>query len=486
VTSDDAPILLSDQLIGSQVGEYTVVEAVGEGGMGVVYRGVQPVIKKRVAIKVLKPGAAEQAQQVKRLISEAEAVNAIGHRGIIDIFSLGELPDGRPYIVMEFLEGEPLDVWLKRLGRPPLLEVLEVLLEVCAPLQAAHLANVVHRDLKPSNVFLCRQLDGSRYVKLLDFGLAKRIEGMPDPQQTNPAFVAGTPDYIAPEQARGLEVSPRTDLYALGVMTYQLLTGKLPFTGQTSMDVVMAHVSRPAPRVSESWPEVPRRLDLLVAQLLAKDPEKRPANVAALRAELEAIVREAGGTPPARTSLTSTGLRALNPSEEGPAAVTELAMPATRPAPRWPRRLALGLGALLLAGAAAAYLLTAGGERDEAAGLAAPLPAGEARAGPDGGSSPDALAGGEAGAELAALPAGAGDPDAGRLANVKPPGPPATKVLLERMARLERRAKHTPSFDPSALPLLQRLRLKLKADDTPMTRRKVSADLDQWERAYLH
>jgi len=474
--------LLSDPLIGTYLGEYLVVEAVGEGGMGVVYRGLQPVIKKRVAIKVLKPAWAGQAQQVKRLIAEAEAVNAIGHRGIIDIFGLGELPDGRPYVVMEFLEGEPLDHWLARLERPPLLEVLEVLLEVCAPLQAAHLANVVHRDLKPSNVFLCRQLDGSRYVKLLDFGLAKRVVGLPDPQATSPAFVAGTPDYIAPEQARGLEVSARTDLYALGVMTYQLLTNRLPFVGATSMDVVMAHVTRPAPRLSESWPEVPRRLDVLVAQLLAKDPDKRPPNVAWVRSELEGIMRDAGGSPPARTSLSIMGTLPTSAFAEGPAAVTEIALPATRQA-RPARAAMVVVGLLLLALAGLAWRVASAPSPD-APGPTLPDSA-PAVAGPFAGA--DAAGGAVALEEPEPLPppmaaVDAGEPDAGRPRLAAVPG---TRALLDRMVRLERRARHIPSFDPSALPLLQRLRLKLKADESSANRRRVALELDQWERAYF-
>jgi serine/threonine-protein kinase len=485
--SDEASIVVSDQLIGTQLGEYTVVEAVGEGGMGVVYRGLQPVIKKRVAIKVLKPAWADQPQQVQRLISEAESVNAIGHRGIIDIFGLGELADGRPYIVMEFLEGEPLDAWLARLGRPPLLEVLEVLLEVCAPLQAAHLANVVHRDLKPSNVFLCQQLDGSRYVKLLDFGLAKRVVGLPDPQATSPAFVAGTPDYIAPEQARGLAVTTRTDLYALGVMTFQLLTGRLPFLGATAMDVVMAHVSRPPPRVSELWPEAPRRLEVLVAQLLVKDPERRPANVATVRAELESILVEAGGSPVARSSLTSVSLLPTVALPEGPGAPTELALPSARP------RQAGRPGALVLgfwAAAAAATALVVWAVATRSGEGPVPGEAAVALAGaPAVVESLDGSAGGRAAEEPAPLPPpqpapDAGEPDVRRPPPARAPAVPAARVLLERMVRLER-ATRGPSFDPSALPLLQRLRLRLKADPSTANRRRVAAELDQWERAYL-
>jgi serine/threonine protein kinase len=168
------PIITTDPLLGTTLGEYQVLEAIGEGGMGVVYRGVQPVIKKRVAIKVIKPNAADGVSQVKRLTDEAEAVNSIGHRNIIDIFSLGQLPDGRPYIVMEYLEGQPLDVFVRNQGHLGLSEVLGLLIAICGPLSAAHRAGVIHRDLKPSNIFVCFTALGERYLKLLDFGLAKK------------------------------------------------------------------------------------------------------------------------------------------------------------------------------------------------------------------------------------------------------------------------------------------------------------------------
>jgi serine/threonine protein kinase len=290
-TITTSPILqLKDPLVGARLGEYEVLEPIGEGGMGVVYRGVHPLIKKRVAIKVLKPGAATDAGHVKRLIAEAEAVNAIGHRNIIDIFGLGQLDDGRPYIVMEFLEGEPLDAYLRANPRLPLHEVLTLLMEIASPLAAAHAKGVIHRDLKPSNVFLCRQADGAHYVKLLDFGLAKKAREGGSSAQTSQHVVAGTPDYMAPEQARAMPVSARTDLYAFGAMAYEMLTGEVPYVGQTPMDVMMAHVTRPVPSVLTLVPTLPFELDDLLQRLMAKAPEDRPASIGDVRAELKVIV----------------------------------------------------------------------------------------------------------------------------------------------------------------------------------------------------
>ncbi|MCC6338194.1 MAG: serine/threonine protein kinase [Myxococcales bacterium] len=310
----EAPKPVEDPLIGLQVGEYRILEPVGEGGMGVVYRGVQPVIKKKVAIKIIKPAFAADESQVNRLVAEAEAVNAIGHRSIIDIFSLGRLPDGRPYIIMEFLDGEPLDVWLNRHGRPPLSVSLELLVEMCGPLAAAHRAGVIHRDLKPSNVFLCSQPDGSRYLKLLDFGLAKRALGLDGTAaQTSEAMVSGTPDYMAPEQARGLAISPRSDIYALGIVAFELLTGRVPFIGATPMDVMVGHVSKPAPRLRTFEPALPAALDELLARMLAKEPEQRPQTIEEVRAVLEEVLVEGGDARPRPSQTKLARLSGLEP-----------------------------------------------------------------------------------------------------------------------------------------------------------------------------
>ncbi len=306
----------ADPLIGTRVGEYEIVEPLGEGGMGVVYRAIHPVIKKRVAVKILKPQVAADEVQVRRLTTEAEAVNAIGHRGIIDIFSLGTLPGGRPYVVMEFLDGEALDLWLQKLpGKRVTAELaVELLLEICAPLSAAHHANVIHRDLKPSNVYVCTQSDGTRFLKLLDFGLARRsttLDG--STKQTSQTTVAGTPDYMAPEQARGLDVSPRSDIYSLGVIAFELLTGQVPFRGATAMDVMVAHVSTPAPAPKTLEPSIPDAFNELILRLLAKAPEDRPQSIEEVRSALERI-GDLLGIPRART----TGELPVSPSPSSP------------------------------------------------------------------------------------------------------------------------------------------------------------------------
>ncbi|WP_240360031.1 protein kinase domain-containing protein [Pyxidicoccus caerfyrddinensis] len=281
-----------DPLIGMRLGEYELRTRVGVGGMGLVYEGIQPLIGKRVAVKVLRPELDRTPEQVERLLAEARAVNAIRHRGIIDIFGFGEVPDGRQYIVMEFLDGQALDAVLAERNRLPVQEVLSILDEVLAALAAAHGAGVVHRDLKPSNIFLVRQPDGSRYVKVLDFGLAKRG---PAPNsrsaQTRTDMVVGTPEYMAPEQAQGHAVGPMTDLYALGVVTFEMVTGRLPFIGSSPVDLLIKHVQERPPRPSEFVSDLPPALDAFILQMLTKDPETRPGSADALRQQLHKLRR---------------------------------------------------------------------------------------------------------------------------------------------------------------------------------------------------
>ncbi len=281
-------IVEPEALPGPQLGDYTIIRRIGQGGMGIVYEGVQPVIGKRVAIKVLKPHVAGDPVHVRRLLAEAQVVNAIGHRGIIDIFGFGELEDGRHYVVMEYLVGTSLDA-LIRGGKPlPPSMVVFILDEVLSALSAAHAKGVIHRDLKPSNIFLVSEASGNRYVKLLDFGLAKQLDPSHSGHTTR---VVGTPAYMAPEQALGEKLEPRTDLYALGVVAFELLTGRLPFESDNFAEMMRRHVEEPPPRPSTLVPSIPPALEALVLQLLAKAPADRPSSAEVARNELKAVRR---------------------------------------------------------------------------------------------------------------------------------------------------------------------------------------------------
>src|SRR5262249_52669990 len=209
-----------------QVGEYRTESKLGEGGFGGVYNAVHPLIGKSAAIKVLNRQYSSNPQMVSRFIAEAKAVNQIRHRNIIDIFSFGQLDDGRQYYVMEYLDGEPLDALLDRHGKLALVEALPILRGIARALDAAHAKGVAHRDLKAENVFLATDSDGGGvWPKLLDFGIAKLMapeDGVK--HKTRTGTPVGTPYYMSPEQCRGRDVDHRTDIYAFGVLAYLMLT----------------------------------------------------------------------------------------------------------------------------------------------------------------------------------------------------------------------------------------------------------------------
>ncbi|MGE5184262.1 MAG: serine/threonine-protein kinase [Acidobacteriota bacterium] len=262
--------------IGSMVGEYRVEQLVGEGGMGQVYGAVHPVIGKRAAIKVLQREMCSNPDAIRRFVMEARAVNQIGHPNIVDVFAFGALPDGRQYMVMEWLRGETLSDRMRR-ARLELAESCDILLGVCAALDAAHEKEIVHRDLKPQNVFLVEVRGARPLVKLLDFGLVK-LMGTDDQntQKTRAGALLGTPAYMSPEQARGYGIDTRTDVYSLGIMAFEMFTGQLPFDGNSAMELVIAHMQAPPPLPSAVAPGLPPELEQLIVGLLAKDPAQRP------------------------------------------------------------------------------------------------------------------------------------------------------------------------------------------------------------------
>ncbi|MBX7113834.1 MAG: protein kinase [Myxococcaceae bacterium] len=278
-----SPSTKKDPLVGTHIGDYWVEGRVGIGAMGVVYRGFNAVIAKHVAIKVLRNDIVANPRDMERLLEEARVVNAIQHRNIISIFGAGELSDGRQYLVMEYLEGETLDARLERETKLSVRDALPILQGVLAALDAAHKVGIVHRDLKPANVFLAKQADGESWVKLLDFGLARKEE------KREVSRIAGTPDYIAPEHARGKAPTPASDLYGFGVLAFHVLTGRLPFIGSMPIEVMDQHVHNVPPSPREFEPTLPQAMVDLVLWLLQKDPERRPKVK-----EIRHILRQAG------------------------------------------------------------------------------------------------------------------------------------------------------------------------------------------------
>ncbi|MCU0686106.1 MAG: protein kinase [Polyangiaceae bacterium] len=317
---------------GEMVGEYQIEAPIGAGGFGVVYRAVQPLIGKRVAVKVLARHYAPGDEMVERFVTEARAVNRIRHRNIIDIFSFGVLPDGRNYYVMELLEGETLADLLDRVGTLSPELAIDLLRPVARALDAAHAAGIAHRDLKPENIFLAIDRDEEVYPKLLDFGIAKLFNGAaPRAGTTGTGAPIGTPHYMSPEQCRGRDVDQRTDVYAFGVLTFRAFTGRLPFEGDDVMSVMMAQVSVPPPRPSSLCSSLPTSIDAPLLQMLAKDPAARPASVLqavdALAAACGVAFTNPASLPP--PSLTSTPMPppSIAPPSFSPASVTMGAPP---------------------------------------------------------------------------------------------------------------------------------------------------------------
>ncbi len=260
---------------GSPVGEFEIEEQIGEGAMGTVFSAIHPLIGKRVAVKVLKPELCANQASIDRFVHEAQAVNKIGHPNIVDVFSLGELEDGRAYMVMEWLRGEDLKTRLAR-GPMTVTDACDILDGIARALDAAHAKEIVHRDLKPDNVFLHQVEDGPLMVKLLDFGIAKLVRVSPGTEKTQTGNMLGTPRYISPEQARGVQVDHRSDIYSLGVMAYEMLAGRPPFQGETAMDIVVKHLGEPPPPLSQ-FAKVPKSLEHCVMAMLEKDAARRPS-----------------------------------------------------------------------------------------------------------------------------------------------------------------------------------------------------------------
>jgi len=260
---------------GTALGEYRIEGKIGQGGMGVVFSAVHPLIGKRAAIKILKKELCADPHTLERFVDEARVVNQIGHPNIVDVFAFGELPDGRSYFVMEWLKGETLRARIAR-SSIDAAEVHAIIRPLARALEAAHEKGVIHRDLKPDNVFLVAVRGEVPTVKLLDFGIAKLARNDHRVEKTATGAIVGTPQYIAPEQAKGYAIDHRADIYALGGIIYELLTGRPPFVADNAMEMVAKHLMETPLPPSHFAPSVAPELDSLVLRMLAKTPDGRP------------------------------------------------------------------------------------------------------------------------------------------------------------------------------------------------------------------
>ena len=282
-----------DPMLGEVLdGRYAITEEVGKGAMATVYKAQLLGRDDIVAVKVLNGGAQEEARV--RFQREAELMQSLRSLNTVRVHGFGEISD-RPYMVMELLEGDTLEELLERRGRLDAGLTLQLMWQVCHSLEEAHSAGAVHRDIKPANIFVVQER-GREVVKVLDFGIAKitrRTGGRRVRAITEVGSVMGTPTYLSPEQAANAPVAPQTDFYSLGAVAFHCLAGRPPFLGPPS-EVIHGHESKPPPSFA-TLPEpveVPRQVESLVMRLLAKRPERRPANAAALRFQIEEILHE--------------------------------------------------------------------------------------------------------------------------------------------------------------------------------------------------
>jgi eukaryotic-like serine/threonine-protein kinase len=284
-----------DALLGTLVDQrYRIDSQIGEGGMGVVYKATHVALNKVVALKILRGEMAKDPEVTQRFMQEAQAASGIGHENIIDIHDFGKLPDGTAYFVMEYLNGRPLSELIQRGGSIPTGDALQILRQTAGALGAAHARGIVHRDLKPDNVIVLTRGELTNFVKVLDFGIAK--VGATKNKLTRTGMVFGTPHYMSPEQAAGQSVDARTDIYALGVMMYEMFTGRVPFEADTFMGVLTKHMfEKPAPMFGGQGERQLGALEQITLRALEKKPENRYPSMKALIDDLDSVV--GGGRP---------------------------------------------------------------------------------------------------------------------------------------------------------------------------------------------
>jgi serine/threonine-protein kinase len=303
---DSIPTKPEVDLSDRKLGDFQLLRRLGQGGMGQVYLAEQVSLKRKVAIKIMRPDAAFDSTAYQRFRAEAEAIARITHANIVQVYAFGEV-DRRQYMALEYVEGRSLGDYLKRKGPPDLALALSIMRQVAAGLQRAAELGIIHRDIKPENILITRRGE----VKVADFGLSRCFDRSPQDQLTKPGLALGTPLYMSPEQIQGKPVDPRTDVYAFGATAYHMLAGVPPFRGDGALEVAMQHL-RATPRpLAELRPDLPAELSRIVHKMMARDPADRYQTcqellkeLTRLRESLAAMKTQASG---AMVDLGSTG-----------------------------------------------------------------------------------------------------------------------------------------------------------------------------------
>ncbi|MDX2054720.1 MAG: serine/threonine-protein kinase [Polyangiaceae bacterium] len=305
-----API--QDERIGTVLaGRYEIESVLGQGGMATVYTARHRLVDRLCAIKILNESFAKNEVMRERFRREAKAAQKLAHPNIIEISDQGETDDGCVYLVMELLEGETLADLLER-GKISVSRALTIGIQIARALARAHDLQVIHRDLKPENIYLAHDPQtGTEVVKLLDFGIARSMQ---DARLTGAGEVFGTPQYMAPERITSIDAGPSADLYAVGIILFEMVTGRLPFDAAQVPVLFIKHLSEAAPSARASDPSIPEALDKLILELLAKDPKERPVDAHRLYKDLVAIAEAVGATVPRDLSEVPESLRPASKS----------------------------------------------------------------------------------------------------------------------------------------------------------------------------
>ena len=306
---------------------YRLIELLGAGGMGQVYEGVDETLDRKVAVKVLLRKLADDTRSRQRFLREAKAASKIQHPNVVQILDFGETPSGSVFYAMEHLEGRDLAAVLRHEGPLPWSRARHILLQIVKALGATHDRNIIHRDIKPANFFVLEARGHDDFIKLLDFGIAKFAADTAQDERslalslTGAGEVMGTAKYMAPEQAYGSSDDPRVDVYAVGVVAYEMLAGTVPFTGNSVFEILKKHVDEPPRPPRELNPAIPAAVEAIVLRALAKDQESRFASMDELEAALASVPASAGarvttlGLPPPSSLVPMPSL-----VESGPAA----------------------------------------------------------------------------------------------------------------------------------------------------------------------
>jgi serine/threonine protein kinase len=404
---DEETTQVIDRLLGRTVdGRYRIEKKIGEGGMGNVYLATHVVLNRKLALKVLAGDMARNPEVVQRFQQEAQSATAIGHQNIIDIQDFGRLPDGTAYFVMEYLDGLSLTGLLEQEGALDVPAIIKIARQIAEALDAAHARGIVHRDLKPDNISVIQKGEDPRFVKVLDFGIAK--VGGAASRLTQTGVIFGTPHYMAPEQAAGQAVDHRADIYSLGIILYEMSVGKVPFDADTYMGILSKHMFENPPVDPTAVPgRALGALKPVVLKALQKKPDDRYSSMRELIADFDAIT--AGRAP----SVTS-------PSASPPVA-SPVSDPPTldfqRPRPKTKLITAMGI-ALGVLGVGAWLVLASSGDPAPKDSGAAKLEQAPARKAPTGGDA------------ASSVPSSPASPTAAPVAPPPPPAPPRTAAIV--------------------------------------------------------